>query len=136
MPGPSAPTADDLATVPLLSGLARPVLAALAERFEVEEHAGGAPVVTEGRAGYAFYVIAEGLAAVLHDGRHMRELGPGDFFGEIAIMGGGRRTATVVAATPLVVWVLFGTVFRTLQTTDPEVAEALQTAMTERLASD
>ena len=132
----AAPTADDLAKVPLLSGLSDDARRALAERFEVEAYAAGHAIVTEGRAGYAFYVVAEGLAAVLRDGRHMRELGPGDYFGEISIMGAGRRTATVVAATPVEVWVLFGTVFRTLQTSDPEVAAALQEAMEARLASD
>ena len=132
----AAPTADDLAKVPLLSGLSDDARGALAGRFEVEAYAAGHAIVTEGRAGYAFYVVAEGLAAVLHDGRHMRELGPGDYFGEISIMGEGRRTATVVAATPVEVWVLFGTVFRTLQTSDPEVAAALQEAMEARLASD
>jgi CRP-like cAMP-binding protein len=131
-----APTPADLAKVPLLSGLSDGARAALAERFEVEEFAAGAAVVTEGRPGYAFYVIAEGLAGVLHDGRHLRELGPGDYFGEISIMGDGRRTASVVAATPLVVWVLFGTVFRALQSSDPEVAAALHEAMEARLASD
>jgi CRP-like cAMP-binding protein len=132
----SGPTAIDLAKVPLLSGLSASARAALAERFEVEDFAAGAAVVTEGRAGYAFYVISEGLAGVLHDGRHLRELGPGDYFGEISIMGDGRRTATVVATTPLVVWVLFGTVFRALESSDPEVAAALQHAMESRLASD
>jgi CRP-like cAMP-binding protein len=132
----AAPTADDLAKVPLLSGLSDGARAALAERFEVEAFAAGQAIVTEGRSGYAFYVVAEGLATVLHDGRQLRELGPGDYFGEISIMGGGRRTATVVAATPVEVWVLFGTVFRTLQTSDPEVAAALQEAMGSRLASD
>ena len=131
-----APTADDLAKVPIFSGLSAPVRAALAERLEVEEFATGTAIVTEGRAGYAFYVVAEGLASVLHDEQHVRELGPGDYFGEIAIMGDGRRTASVVAATPVVAWVLFGTVFRTLQMSDPEVAAALSEAMVVRLASD
>jgi CRP-like cAMP-binding protein len=134
--GVPAPTADDLSTVPLLSGLPDSTRAALAERFEVEEYAAGATVVAEGRAGYAFYVVARGFAAVLQEGRHLRRLGPGDYFGEISIMGDGHRTATVAAATPLVVWVLFGTVFRTLQTGEPEVAAALQEAMQARLAAD
>jgi CRP-like cAMP-binding protein len=132
----AAPTAEDLAKIPLLAGLSNEARATLAERFEVEEFPAGAAVVTEGRAGYAFYVIAEGLAAVLHDGRHLREMGPGDHFGEISIMGEGRRTASVVAATPLVLWVLFGTAFRGLQVTEPDVAAALEQAMADRLATD
>jgi CRP-like cAMP-binding protein len=132
----AGPTAEDLGKIPLLAGLSDAARAVLAQRFEVEEYPAGAAIVTEGRAGYAFYIIAEGLAGVLHEGRHLREMGPGDYFGEISIMGEGRRTASVVAATPLVAWVLFGTSFRELQVSEPEVAEELQRVMTERLATD
>src|SRR5215831_11568776 len=107
--GMRPPTADDLARVPLLAGLDAGSRAAIAAALEVEEHAPGHVVVSEGRAGYAFYVVADGKLAVTVDGREVRELGPGDFFGEIAIIGEGRRTATVTAVTLVVTWVLFGT---------------------------
>jgi len=128
--------AADLADVPLLAGLSEEARAALAERFEVERHAAGHSIVTEGRAGYSFYVIAKGTATVTHEGRELRTLGPGDFFGEIAILGQeGRRTATVTAAEAMVVWALFGTSFRTLQMERPQVAAALEQAMKDRLAA-
>ena len=57
-------------------------------------------------------------------------------FGEIAILGEGRRTATVTATEPVVVWTMFGTLFRDLQATRPDVAAALEAAMAERLAHD
>ena len=129
------PTAADLARIPLLSELSDDARAALAAVMETENSDTGHAVVTEGRPGYAFYVIASGHANVVHDGQPLRQLGPGEFFGEIAIMGEGRRTATVVATTPLITWVLFGTSFRGLENDRPEVAAALQEAMRERLAT-
>jgi len=129
------PTADDLTRSPLLAALDPTMRAALAERFEVEDHKEGHRIVTEGQAGYAFYVIASGAASVTHEGRELRTLGPGEYFGEISILGEGRRTATVTATEPTVVWALFGTTFRTMQMSQPDVAEALQTAMRDRLAA-
>jgi CRP-like cAMP-binding protein len=130
------PTADDLARVPLFSDLTDDVRQVLADRFEIEEFDAGRQLVTEGRAGYSFYLLARGTVSVTHEGREVRTLSAGDFFGEIAILGEGRRTATVTATEPGVVWSLFGTSFRALQAERPDVAEALETAMTERLAAD
>jgi len=129
------PAADDLARIPLLSGLPAEALDALAERFETERFDEGHRFVAEGRSGYAFYVLDQGRVSVSQEGREIRVLGPGDFFGEIAILGTGRRTATVTATEPGQVWTLFGTSFRELQSARPDVAEALQTAMSDRLAS-
>ncbi len=85
-------------------------------------------------SGYSFYLLDPGSVSVKHEGREVRTLG--DFFGEIAILGEGRRTATVTAIEPGVAWSLFGTSFRTLQAERPDVADALQSAMTQRLAAD
>jgi CRP-like cAMP-binding protein len=123
------PTADDLARFP--PGLTAESRQVLADRFEVEEFDAGRQLVTEGRAGYSFYLLDSGTVSVTHEGREVRTLGPGDFFGEIAILGEGRRTATVTVA-----WSLFGTSFRSLQVERPDVADALESAMTDRLAAD
>jgi CRP-like cAMP-binding protein len=130
------PTADDLARVPLLAHLTDDARQVLADRFEVEEFDAGRQLVTEGRAGYSFYLLDRGKVSVTHEGREVRTLSAGDFFGEIAILGEGRRTATVTATEAGVVWSLFGTSFRSLQAERPDVAEALQSAMSERLAAD
>ena len=129
------PSGDDLLRAPLLAGLSSDERSALAEYFDVEEYDTGRPLVSEGRAGYAFFILDQGQATVTQDGRELRVLGPGDFFGEIAIIGEGRRTATVTAREPVVVWALFGSEFRQLESTHPDVAAALQQAMHERLAS-
>ena len=127
-------SASDLVAVPLFAELPDNFLAEIAERFEVVRHRPGHAIVVEGRSGYSFFVLAEGTATVTHDGQVLRTMGPGDFFGEIAILGPqGRRTATVTAVDDVVVWELFGTVFRTLQMESPDVAQALEQAMRARL---
>lgn len=132
----SQPTATDLADIALFASLDDAQRAAFAERFTVEEHRVGHPVVLEGKAGYAFYIVASGRLSVTQEGRELRTLGPGDFFGEISIIGDGRRTATVTATEPSELWVLFGTEFRVLQSSHPTAAALLQQAVEERLAAD
>ena len=129
------PTAADLQRIPLLAGLSPDLLAILAMRFDIEEFGVGRNIVTEGDAGYAFYVIDAGKATVTREGEALRMLGGGDFFGEIAILAEGRRTATVTAVEPVVAWVMFGTSFRALEIDRPDVANALQEAMRDRLAT-
>ena len=130
------PSADDLARVPLFAGLTPETREALAERFVVEAFDRGRRLVVEGRSGYSFFVLARGRVAVEVGGRTVRTLERGEFFGEIAILGPGRRTATVVSTEPGAVWVLDAAVFRRLQEEKPEVAIALQDAMRERLTAD
>ena len=128
------PTAADLAQVPLLAALPEEMLTTLASRFEPEDHAAGHRVVIEGSPGYAFYIVSTGSLTVTREGQVLSTLGPRDFFGEISIMGEGLRTATVTATEPSEVWALFGTSFRVLQGSHPDIAAALEQAMNERLS--
>ena len=73
--------------------------------YEVEIPAGGT-VVAQGDGAADFYVILSGSAAVLQDGRRLADLRPGDFFGELALLETGLRTATVIASTDLRVLVV------------------------------
>jgi len=85
-----------------------------------------ASIVKEGDLGDAFYAILEGQAkAVNRQGRTVNRLLPGDFFGEIALLDGGPRTATVVAETPLVVLELRRKGFLRLLDDDPSIAAKL-----------
>ena len=127
---------DDLTRVPLFPALTAEDRDAVAGTSTVETFPAGSTLVHEGRAGYAFYVVAEGQVEVAKQGETVRRLGPGDFFGEIAIIGEGRRSATVTATTPAVVWTMFGTEFRVLQQARPDVAAALLRAMEHRLARE
>ena len=129
------PTAEDLLRVPLFADLSVDAAEVLAQRFDIEQYAAGRPLVTEGRSGYAFYVLDEGQVSVTREGEELRTLGAGDFFGEIAIIGEGRRTATVTATEPVTVWTMFGTAFRELEMSRPDVATQLQDAMRQRLAT-
>jgi CRP-like cAMP-binding protein len=102
---------------------------------EVEVEA-GATLVTEGDFGHAMFVITEGAADVLRDGNVVRALGAGDVFGEIAVLSGGRRTATVVARTPLrLVAVLNRDVWR-LERESPDVGAALRATIDDCLRGD
>lgn len=86
----------------------------------------GAEIVREGDIGDTFYVILEGEAKVLSgSGRVVNRLRPGEFFGEISLLDGGPRTATVVAETPLVMLALPRKAFLRVVKLEPEVGAKL-----------
>ena len=127
---PSA-TPDDLVGVPLFDALAPDERTAIAPWFELEDVGPGVRLTGEGAAGYSFFVLRDGAATVTINGIDVRTLGSGDFFGELAILGDGRRTATVTTASPSRVLVLFGTEFRRLQQEYPETAARIESALRE-----
>jgi len=127
-------TADDLARVPLFAGLSDEQRGILAEWFEVSDASAGTALVTEGAAGYSFYVLLDGAAEVTVGDETVATYGPGDFFGEMAILGGGRRNATVTVTAPSRLLSLFGTEFRMLQQVQPEIAAQLEETMRQRRA--
>jgi CRP-like cAMP-binding protein len=122
----------ELAAIPLFSSLTQPELEELATWFDAKSAAEGVTLIGEGASGYSFFVLLDGKAVVTCDGSELSRLGPGDFFGEIAILGDGRRTATVTTTTPARLLVMFGTDFRQLQQAKPEIAAQLEAAMNER----
>jgi CRP-like cAMP-binding protein len=130
--GRPRPQAEELATVPLFAGVDPSHLSALAEWFDVDEVDTGQRLTIEGAAGYVFFILRDGAASVTVDDREVTTLTPGDFFGEMSILGGGRRTATVTATEPSTVWSMFGTRFRQLEQQEPDVAKTLRAALEER----
>ena len=126
-----AAAADDLAGIPLFDTLEPAEREAIAPWFELEHVSPGMKLTGEGAAGYSFFVLREGTATVSIDGDEIRTLVAGDFFGELALLGDGRRTATVTAASPSRVLVLFGTEFRRLQREHPELAERIESGLRE-----
>ena len=95
-------SADDLKRVPLFSDLSQRQLRRLAKDFRDRPVAAGSLLTKQGEmSGVAFFVIAEGEAAVLVDGKRVRTIGPGDHFGELGMIIERERTATVEALTPM-----------------------------------
>lgn len=128
---------DALAKAPLFAALSRQELGELAkatEDLEVEE---GKTLTREGDLGREFFVIVDGDVSVTQDGNEIRRLGPGDFFGEIALIyDNARRTATVTASSPLRFFVLTRQSFRSLLEHQTEIEEKVMAALEERLAAD
>ena len=125
--------AGQLDSIPLFASLTLDQRESVARACEEVEVEAGSALVREGDFGYAAFAIREGTADVVIDGAVVRTLGPGEVFGEIAVLSGGRRTATVVAATPMKVVTVLNRELWRLERESPEIAEALRTAISERL---
>jgi CRP-like cAMP-binding protein len=118
-----AETVALLARVPLLSGLGKKQLERLAKDFSERVFPAGAVVVKQGdERGIGFFVISEGEASVAVDGKEVDRMGPGDHFGEIALLGDRVRTATVTAETELRCLVMTLWEFRSFVQNDADVA--------------
>jgi CRP-like cAMP-binding protein len=129
------PTAAELARIPLFGSLSGSELDELAPWFESRAIGAGTRLTGEGALGYSFFVLAEGRVSVTVDGGAIAALDAGDCFGEVAILDGGRRTATVTATTPATVYVMFGTEFCRLQESHPEIAAQLEELMRTRVGA-
>jgi CRP-like cAMP-binding protein len=120
----------------LFAGLSEEDLAAVASAASETEVEQGHTLATEGDFGHALYAIERGTASVSVDGEVVRTLGPGDVFGEIAVLASGRRTATVVATTPMQLVTLFKRDVWALERTAPEAVERLRALIAERLGNE
>ena len=117
---------DALAQVPLLAGMPSRFLKRLGDKVDEQRFMEGATIVRQGEPGDTFYVIVEGEAKVKDpNGRTLSRLIPGDFFGEISLMDGGPRTATVVAETHLTALALSRKDFGALLQSEPKVTVGL-----------
>jgi voltage-gated potassium channel len=127
------PNPEQLSSVPLFAALDGEERARIADWLEVRSVSAGTELVGEGAAGYSFFLLS-GEATVMSDGQPVRSLAAGDFFGEMALLGGGRRKGTVIATSDATVLVLYGTEFRRLQQELPHVAQQVERTMRDRLA--
>jgi CRP-like cAMP-binding protein len=125
----------ELAKVPLFSSLDDSQLEELANWFHVQNAGEDVRLVGEDAPGYTFFVLTAGSAVVTSEGKSLATLAPGDFFGEIAILRHGRRTATVTSTTPVRLLVMFGTEFRQLEAAHPDIASRVTEAMQARLTT-
>jgi CRP/FNR family transcriptional regulator, cyclic AMP receptor protein len=126
------PDPGQLAAVPLFESLSPEQLQAIAGLTSLRRAESGRRLVGQGTPGYSFFVLQKGTVSVTSGGAEIEDLGPGDFFGEMALLGEGERTATVTTTSPVMMLVMLGHDFRIFTRDFPEVAARLRQAMTER----
>jgi CRP-like cAMP-binding protein len=124
-----------LMTIPLFAGVDEASLAALAGAATEVQATEGETIATEGDFGHALYAIESGTADVVSAGNTLRSLGPGDVFGEIAVIAAGRRSASVVATSPMRLVAFFKRDVWALERRAPEAAERLRSLIGERTAT-
>lgn len=127
------PTVETLARVPLFSGLERRDLERIADSFKQRNYAAGDTIASEGQGGAGFFVIGEGNAKVTVHGEDRARLGPGDYFGEIALIDEGARTASVIAETDMTTYAMTFWEFRPIVETDARIAWKLVQQLAHRL---
>ena len=124
-----------LAKVPIFSGCSKRELAIIGRAAKEVSHRQGTVVAREGERGIGLFLILDGECSVTIGGKTKARLGPGDFFGEVALLDGGPRTATVTALTPLRLVGITGWVFRGLLMEHPSIALKTLEAVAGRLRS-
>ncbi|HEY3018440.1 MAG TPA: cyclic nucleotide-binding domain-containing protein [Gaiellaceae bacterium] len=122
-------TVDLLKRVPIFSDLDRKELERIASSMKQRTFQAGDTVTTEGHSGIGFFVIEDGEAKVTVGGEERRRLGPGDYFGEVALLNESARTATITAETDLRCYGLTSWEFRPLVETHGSIAWKLLQAM-------
>jgi CRP-like cAMP-binding protein len=123
---------SELRSIPLFESLTseeRRAIAPHADEIEAQE---GTELVRQGEFAYEFFVIEEGTAEVMRDGERIAELGPGDFLGEMGIVGKVVRNATVVTTSPARVVVMTEQAMRSMASTNPAVADRITAVVEER----
>jgi CRP/FNR family transcriptional regulator, cyclic AMP receptor protein len=124
-----------LRKVPLFSRCSKRELAAIATLADEVDLRQGKELIREGSRGREFFVLLEGQADVLKDGKRINEMGPGEFFGEIALVAPSPvRTATVKATTPVRVLVVTAQNFRRLLEGSPQIKLKVLEALAERVS--
>ena len=124
---------DALRNVPIFAGLSDEDLEGLARQMKERRFAEGSAVTTEGAGAAGFFVIVEGDATVSVGGEQRATIGAGDYFGEIALIDEGTRSATITAATDLKCYGLTAWEFRPFVEEHPQVAWTLLQTLARRL---
>jgi CRP/FNR family cyclic AMP-dependent transcriptional regulator len=124
---------DLLAQVPLFDGLSRRHLKQITEHADEITFRPGETIVEAGQPGGSFFVVVEGEAKVVRGPKVLARVGPGEFFGEISLLDGGPRTATVVAETPVLAIRIFKRSFDKVVAQEPSVAAKILAVVARRL---
>jgi CRP-like cAMP-binding protein len=131
---PSTVDAKSLERVPLFAGLSHRAREHVARRADTVDVPAGRHLLDEGRLPHEFFVILDGEVEVTHEGKRLATLGPGDFFGEIALIEHGRRTASVQTTEPTTLVVMSPQAFDDVRREMPTVADRISDAIRERLS--
>jgi CRP-like cAMP-binding protein len=124
--------AKQLEGVPLFDGLSRKERDHVARWADVIQLPAGYHLADQGAFAHEFFALLDGNVEVVRDGERLVELGPGDFFGEVALVEHDRRTATVTATTPVTAIVMHGRDFDAMRTEFPQICDRIHTAVHER----
>jgi CRP/FNR family transcriptional regulator, cyclic AMP receptor protein len=124
---------EALRSVPLFSSLSKHQLMRILRAARAIEFQPSVEIIREGEAGKGLYTVTDGSAKVLVDGNQLATLGPGSYFGEIAVIDGGPRTATIVAATRVSTLELTPSAFLRILDGEPQLARALSAELCGRL---
>jgi CRP/FNR family transcriptional regulator, cyclic AMP receptor protein len=119
--------------VPLFKGLPEKQLKGLSSEFTERRFQEGQELTAEGAGGAGFFVIESGTAVVTVEGVERRKLGPGDFYGEIALIDGGLRSATITALSDGVAYGLTRWQFKPLVESNGEIAWPLLETLAARI---
>jgi CRP/FNR family cyclic AMP-dependent transcriptional regulator len=121
-----------LRAIPLFAGLKKKERRAVAQQADEVDVEAGCHLVREGEFAYEFFAIEEGTAEVRRGEQYLAELGPGDFFGEMGLIGDAQRNASVKALSPITAIVMTASAFRQIDRDLPEVAKQIRKAIEER----
>jgi CRP-like cAMP-binding protein len=122
-----------LEAIPLFADLDAAERADVAASMREVTVEAGETLASEGENAYELFVIEAGDAEVHKDGKVVRALHEGDFFGEIGLLATGTRTASVVATAPMQLAVMFSREFKQIERRMPAVAQKLREAMRQRV---
>jgi len=126
-------SADVLKKVPLFAGLDNRELEQIAATMRERRFSTGDTVTEEGAGGAGFFIVESGQAEVEVEGQPRGTIGAGDYFGEIALLTGSDRTATIVAKSDLHCYGMTPWDFRPLVESNPGIAWKLLQSMAEKL---
>ena len=126
-------SAEQIQRVPLFAEIDRKELQSLASSFKERTFKAGDTVASEGAGGVGFFIIDEGEAKVMRGDDEVARLGPGDYFGELALIDEGTRTATLVAETDMTCYGLTSWEFRPLVEGNSQIAWELLKALAKQL---
>jgi CRP-like cAMP-binding protein len=132
-PRPTKEQIELLGAVPIFSLVGKKQLRKIAQEFAIQNVPEGEQLTEQGQYGRKFYVVVSGSARCEVDGREVRKFGPGSFFGELALVAGGPRSATIVAETPMELLVLDRNDFTRLLRAEPSVAIKILKSVAARL---